>query len=924
MEEKRLFLLDAFALIYRAYFAFSKNPRINSKGENTSAVYGFTNTLYELLRKENPSHIAVVFDVAAPTVRHETFSDYKANREAMPEDIKWALPWIHKIIEAFNIPALGVEGYEADDVIGTLAKKAEQKGYTTYMMTPDKDYGQLVSEHIFMYKPARFGNAVEIWGVPEVCEKFEVDRPEQVIDILGMWGDAVDNIPGIPGVGEKTAKKFIKTYGSLENLLANTQDLKGKMKEKVEANKDQALLSKHLATIITDVPIDFDEQSLIKEAHNKQTLKEIFAELEFRQMAERILGEKVTTPKKAASTPSSNGQTSLFETDEPTTSRLTTSEVLTLEIRGHNFQLINTQAKLTLLCELLSKQKSIAFSACFSGELAHHNSLLGLAFATNNREAYYVDLKAELSFTKLWELFSKGILWVGHHTKMMLIKLKELGHEFNGSLFDTEIAHYLLNPEMRHELPALSAAYLDYEMLKEESILGKKGKSQKSWEVMEADACIDFFAERALIAHQLQQVFMKQLKETKTDQLFFDVEMPLIPVLAEMEVTGICLDKENLANYSGTLEEEIASLEKSIHEHAGQTFNVSSPKQLGVVLFEDMQIVEKPKKTKSGQYATNEDTLSKLSDKHPIIEEILMYRQLNKLKSTYVDALPQLVNEKTGRIHTTYDQAVAATGRLSSNHPNLQNIPIRTEKGREVRKAFIAKDKEHVLLAADYSQVELRIIAALSEEENMIEAFVNKTDIHSATAAKVFGVKLEEVTRDMRSKAKAVNFGIIYGQGAFSLAQQLNIKRTEAKEIIDNYWTKYPKLSAYMNNQVEKAREQGYVETIMGRRRYLKDINSNNAVVRSFAERNAVNAPIQGSAADVIKKAMIKVASQLKQQGLATNMLLQVHDELVFEVPKEELEVVKPVIKQAMESAAKLAVPLEVDMDYGQNWMEAH
>jgi DNA polymerase-1 len=928
MEQKRLFLLDAFALIYRAYFAFSKNPRINSRGENTSAIYGFVNTLQELLQKENPSHIAVVFDVAAPTVRHLAYTAYKANREAMPEDIRWALPWIHKIIEAYNIPAIGVEGYEADDVIGTLAKKAEKHGYTTFMMTPDKDYGQLVSENIFMYKPARFGNAVEIWGVPEVCEKFEVERPEQVIDILGMWGDAVDNIPGIPGVGEKTAKKFIKEYGSLENLLANTKDLKGKMKENVENNVEQALMSKQLATIILDVPVDFDEKSLVKDPINKEALKEIFAELEFRRMADRILGQSIAPPKKEApakKTVANDGsfQTDLFGDAPAQEASLVTREINTINTKGHNYQLVNTKGKLKLLVNLLSNAKTIAIGTCLQGENAHTATLLGLALSTEANQGYFISL-TDIAVADLAPIFELNKTWIGHDLKPIIIQLKKHGFELKGKLFDTEIAHYLINPEMGHQTDALGASYLQYEAIPEESVLGKKGKNQKQWTEISVDAKTDYFVEQSCVIFELKKVFEKELEAADTLTLFQDIEMPLIPVLADMEITGIALDKKNLDDYSITLKAEIEALDKSIQDHAGRPFNVASPKQLGEVLFEHMKITDKAKKTKSGQYATNEDTLSKLSDKHPIINEILEFRQLNKLKSTYVDSLPLLINEHDGRIHTTYSQAVAATGRLSSNNPNLQNIPIRSEKGREVRKAFIAKDANHVLLAADYSQVELRIIAALSEEENMIEAFVQNIDIHSATAAKVFGVDLAEVDRDMRSKAKAVNFGIIYGQGAFSLAQQLNIKRGEAKEIIDSYWSKYPKLSAYMNNQLEIAREKGYVETIMGRRRYLKDINSTNAVVRSFAERNAINAPVQGSAADVIKLAMIKVNKALLEKQLKTKMLLQVHDELVFEVPVDELELVKPIIKKAMEGAAKLSVPLDVEMDAGNNWLEAH
>ncbi len=933
-DNKTLWLLDAYALIYRAHFAFSQNQMINSKGLNTSAIYGFTSTLFDVLNTHNPTHIAVVFDTSAPTARHIEFPAYKANREETPDDIKLAVPYIKKIIKGFNIPTLYSDGFEADDVIGTLAKKAEKEGYKTYMMTPDKDFGQLVSENIFMYKPARMGNKAEIWGIEEVCKRFEIENPLQVIDYLGMCGDAVDNIPGIPGVGDKTAKKFLKEYGSIENLLANTADLKGKMKEKVEASKELALLSKKLATIIIDVPIEFDPNDLKRDPLNKKELEQVFADVEFRTLSKRILGEEVSIA------PSNEGQMDLFSAgantpdkadaklDQETT--IEPREFKTLENTDHNYELVDTDAKLDALVKLLKNSTSYCFDTETTSVDAMVAELVGLAFSVKAGEAYYVPVSESreeastvlIKFKEIFEDSSKEV--IAQNLKYDLTVLKSYGIELKGKFFDTMIAHYLLEPDQKHGMDILAETYLSYKPQSIVELIGKKGKNQGSMRDVEVKTVAEYAGEDADITFQLKQVFEKELGSGDIRKLFDEVELPLISVLAAMEYEGINLDCDTLAEFSKELEVSLAELTKEITDLATTEFNIDSPKQLGQVLFEVLKIDEKAKKTKTGQYSTSEETLAKLTDKHEIVSKVLEYRSLKKLKSTYVDSLPDLVNSKTGHIHTNYMQTVAATGRLSSNSPNLQNIPIRTEKGREIRKAFIPRSEDFQLLAADYSQIELRIIAALSGDEGMIEAFKNGIDIHSVTASKVFDVPLEEVDRDMRSKAKTVNFGIIYGISAFGLSQRINIPRKEAKVIIDNYFEKYPGIKTYMDDSIAFAKEHGYVETIMKRRRYLKDINGKNAIMRGFAERNAINAPIQGSAADIIKLAMINLQQELLKQNFKSKLLLQVHDELVFDVHKDEVERIKPLIKEKMENAVKLSVPLTVEMDIASNWLEAH
>ncbi len=926
-QNKKLFLLDAFALIYRAYFAFGNNQRYNSKGLNTSAILGFTNTLIDVLKNQDPSHIAVVFDAPGEVNRVADFSEYKANREAMPEDIRNALPYIKKIIEAFNIPILLKEGYEADDIIGTIAKEAERQGYITYMMTPDKDFGQLVSENIFMFKPGRSGKPSEIWGVKEVCEKFEVKDPLQVIDILGLWGDAVDNIPGIPGIGEKTSKILIGKYGSVEGLIAHADELKGKQKENVINFAEQGLMSKKLATIILDVPIEYSFEELIVEEPDEEKITELFAELEFRNLAQRVLGKEIQIKPVAQVV----GQMDLFgnvqEVEE-------TKEIEEVELKDiskikHQYHFVQTKEQRADLIEQLNKQSSFCFDTETTGLNPFEAEIVGLSIAYQEHEAYYIPFPekkedALLIFNEFKPVFeNERIAKSGHNIKYDLSVLLGYGIHLKGELFDTMIAHYLIQPDMRHNMDLLAEAYLGYKPVSIETLIGKKGKKQMSMRDVPQENIVEYACEDADVTLQLKNLFEPQMNPI-LKKLMEEIETPLIPVLADMEKEGINLDVEALKSFSKELEELIHKLEKEITEMAGEEFNIDSPKQLGDILFEKLKIVEKAKKTKTGQYQTNEDVLSKLINKHDIVPKILEYRSLKKLKSTYVDALPELVNPRTGRIHTSYMQTVAATGRLSSNNPNLQNIPIRTEKGREIRKAFIPRNDEYTLLAADYSQIELRIIAALSEDENMKEAFIKGEDIHTATAAKVFGVKPEEVDREMRSKAKAVNFGIIYGVSAFGLSQNLNISRTEAKEIIDTYFEQYPKLKAYMENNITFAKEKGYVETIMQRRRNLKDINSSNAVVRGHAERNAINAPIQGSAADIIKLAMIHIHQEFEKQQFKSKMLLQVHDELVFDVYKPELEIIKPIIKEKMEHAVKLAVPLEVEMNSAENWLLAH
>jgi DNA polymerase-1 len=943
---KKLFLLDAYALIYRAYFAFSNNHRINSKGLNTSAILGFTNTLLEVLKKEKPTHIAVVFDTAEPTVRHVEFESYKANREEMPEDLALSIPYIMKIIEGFNIPVIGKPGYEADDVIGTLAKKAEQHGYTVYMMTPDKDYGQLVSENIFIYKPARLGNGVEIMGVPEVCKKWEIRNVAELIDILGLMGDKVDNIPGIPGVGEKTAIQLIKDFGSIENLIQNTDKLKGKLKEKVELNSAMAIQSKRLATIICDVPIEWDERALLMDEPNKEVLRELFMELEFRRLAEQVLGETLTTSPapvekpaaKAKKTDASQidmfggGEEVSVETDVAIEMETAAPTVYkTIKDLVHTYTVVDTKETREYLIKSLLNQEEICFDTETTGLDANNVELVGMSFAWKAAQAFYVPVPENYNeaqeivneFKIVFE--NEKITKIGQNIKYDLSVLKWYGVEIKGKLFDTMIAHFLIQPEMRHNMNVLAETYLGYSPVSIETLIGKKGKGQISMRAVPLEEIKEYAAEDADITLQLKEKFKPMLQDAHITKLFEEIEIPLISVLASMEAEGVALDKNALKDISLGLEKDIAQVDAEIQQLAGIPFNISSPKQVGDILFEVLQITEKPKKTKTGQYATGEDVLSKLVGKHAIVGKILDYRELVKLKNTYVDTLPELVNPRTGRIHTSYNQVVAVTGRLSSDNPNLQNIPIRTERGREIRKAFIPRNENYTLLSADYSQIELRIIAELSGDAGMIEAFQSGQDIHAATASKVYNVPLEEVTSDMRRNAKMVNFGIIYGISAFGLSERLNIPRKEAAGIIDSYFEKYPRIKQYMDESIDSAREKGYVETIMGRRRYLRDINSSNHTVRGYAERNAINAPIQGSAADMIKIAMINIHNDFKAKNIKSKMLLQVHDELVFDVLKEEVEVVKEIVSNRMRTAIpSLKVPMEIGMGTGNNWLEAH
>lgn len=945
-EDKRLFLLDAFALMYRAYFAFAGNrvdrhgnrasgyTMVNSKGQNTSAVFGFTNTLLELLEKEKPSHIAVVFDMPGETNRQVEFTEYKANRAPMPDDLRDSIPYIQDLVRGFNIPVLGIEGYEADDVIGTLAKKAEKEGYTTYMVTPDKDFGQLLSDKIYMYKPARMGNGIDVVGPKEFCEKYGLERPEQFIDILGMWGDAVDNIPGIPGVGEKTAIKFVQQYGSMEGLYEHTDELKGKMKEKVEANKEQAMMSKMLATIITDVPIDFDEEDLIMEEPNKDALAELFAELEFRTIAKKVLGQEVAVTqaaKPATAKSAASGQMDMFAAADTTVETAEGSGYKTLANTEHDYQLVDNAAKRKELIATLSKAETICFDTETTGLNTLTAQLLGIAFSVEKGKAFYVSIpddekEAKAVCAEFQSIFSdEQKMLIAQNLKYDLCIMLRYGVTISAKTFDTMIAHYLINPDMRHGMDLLSETYLGYQPQSITELIGKKGKNQKSMKDVPLDQVTEYAGEDADITFQLFEKFTPLLDEVEARKLFNEVEMPLIPVLGAMEMEGIKLDVPALKAMSEELNTDLIRLQSEIIELAGVDFNIQSPKQLGDVLFDHLKIDEKAKRTgKTKQYKTGEEVLSKLVNKHPIVSKILDYRSVQKLKSTYVDTLPELLNETTGKIHTTYNQAVAATGRLSSDKPNLQNIPIRTERGREIRKAFIPRNDDFVLLAADYSQVELRIIAALSKDGPMIEAFKQNQDIHAATAAKVFGVNLEEVDRDMRSKAKAVNFGLMYGQSAFGLADNLGISRTEARDIIDEYFKQFPTIRAYMDQNIQFAKQNGYVETIMGRRRYLRDINSNNQTVRGYAERNAINAPIQGSAADIIKVAMINVHAEMEKRQMKSKLLLQVHDELVFDAHKPELDELKSLVSEKMVNAVNLEVPMVVDMGVGKNWLEAH
>lgn len=930
-DDKKLFLLDGMALIYRAFFAFNQNPRITSFGLNTNAPYGFTNTLLDILNREKPTHIAVVFDTNKPTPRHIEFTEYKANREPMPEDLSRSIPYIFRIIEGFNIPVITLDGFEADDIIGTLAKKAEKQGYTTYMMTPDKDFGQLVSDNIYMYKPGRQGKEFEIMGVPEVLAKWGgIDNVDQVIDILGLMGDAVDNIPGIQGVGEKTAIKFVKQFGSVENLIANTSELKGKIKEKVEAQADMAVLSKKLATIILDVPIDLDEAGLVKEEPNEEVLREIFTELEFRTMAKRIFNVELPESEEKGS------QQSLFGGDNKPTQNAAQPEernegvFKTAATTPHHYETTDTKEKRAALIELLNTSPEWCFDTETTSLNAINAEIVGMSFSVKMHEAYYVPVpkvkeEAQLIIDEFKPVFeSTTSTKIGQNIKYDLLVLQNYDIQLQGTLFDTMLTHYLLEPDQRHNMNALAENYLNYKTISIETLIGKKGKNQLNMRDIEVEKVAEYAAEDADITLRLKKVLEPQLDEKNARYVLEKVEAPLITVLADMEREGVRIDSEMLAAYSKQIEIEVVQLEKDIYELAGVTFNIASPKQLGEVLFDKLELDAKAKKTKTGQYKTDEEVLNNLAREHGIAQKIIDFRQLQKLKSTYVDALPLLVNASTGRVHTSFNQAVAATGRLSSTDPNVQNIPIRTERGREVRKAFIPRDENHVLLSADYSQIELRIVAAISKDSGMIADFKKGVDIHTATAAKVFDVSIDDVDRDMRSKAKMVNFGIIYGISAFGLSQRLEIPRKEAAAIIESYFVQYPDIKRYMNDTVESAKEKGYVETLLGRRRYLRDINSSNHTVRGFAERNAINAPIQGSAADMIKLAMINIHKQLKEKALKSKMILQVHDELLFDVYKPELEELKPIIKTEMMGAMDLVVPLEVEMGVGQNWLEAH
>ncbi|MGB2404225.1 MAG: DNA polymerase I [Flavobacteriaceae bacterium] len=934
---KRLFLLDAYALIFRGYYAFIKNPRINSKGLDTSAIFGFMNALLDVIRRERPDHLAVCFDKGGSVSRTTLFAEYKANREETPEAIRIAVPLIQQLLESMHIPVVELAGYEADDIIGTLAKQAEKEGFQTFMVTPDKDFAQLVSDNIFMYRPARMGNGIEIWGIPEVQAKFEVDRPEQVIDYLGMMGDAVDNIPGLPGVGDKTAKKFLKAYGSMEGLLANTDQLKGKMKEKVEANKALGLLSKELATIMLDVPVTFEAEAYVLSPPDFPAVTKLFDQLEFRRMKEtlqKIFGQSpATTTAPSApppTTPSGGEQMDLFSAGAGTATQQAPTEKNTLDNSPHHYQYIDTALGRQLLVEKLCQQTTVCFDTETTSLNALQAELVGIAFSWEPQTGYYVAVPPDAEAAQkvvddLRPFFEQPeIEKVGHNLKYDLKVLSNYQLPVVGPFYDTLIAHYLINPDRRHGMDLLASNYLNYTPQSISALIGKKGKTQGSMREVPLAQQTEYAVEDADITLRLKHHFDKELTAAQNGRLFQEVELPLVEVLTAMEQEGIKLDTDVLKGLEDELTTDIAQLETAIFDQAGERFNLASPKQLGPILFEKLRLVDKPKKTKTGQYSTAEDVLSYLAKDHPIVADILEWRSLNKLQTTYVRALPEEINPKTGRVHTVYNQAVAATGRLSSNQPNLQNIPIRTPRGQQVRKAFVPRDAQHVLLAADYSQIELRIIAALSQDPAMVDAFQKGEDIHATTAAKVFNVPLEAVTREQRTNAKTVNFGIIYGVSAFGLSQQTNLNRSEAKELIAAYYATYPHLRAYMSDQVDFAREHGYVETVLGRRRYLKDINSQNAIVRGAAERNAVNAPIQGSAADIIKIAMINIHQRLKAEGCAGKMLLQVHDELVFDVPLSEAEQLSALVKHEMENAFPLAVPLVVDVGQGHNWLEAH
>lgn len=947
--QKKLFLLDAFALVFRAYYALIRNPRVTSKGRNTNAQFGFTNTIIELIKNQNPTHMAVCFDTHAPTERHTDFADYKANRQETPEDILSAVPDIKRIIEALNIPVIAIDGYEADDVIGALAKKAEKEGYEVFMVTPDKDYGQLVSENIKIYKPPYQGGKFEILGPKEVCEKWDIERVDQVIDMLGLMGDAVDNIPGIKGVGEKTAAKLLKEYGTLENILDNADNIKGKMGEKVKEGKELALMSKKLATIILNVPVEFDEKFFLIEEMNKPALKEIFEELEFKTLGKRILGDEFDLGAASGNNSGDDTKTqkpqqaqmdlfgNIIEQPEAEEIKITAEHDIVLVDKNinnspHDYKLVHTDTEIKELVKYLSGFDEICFDTETTGIDANEAEIVGMSFAVKPGEGFYVDCPADQKETKRRLQFFEPLFsdtsktWVGHNIKYDMLILKWQGIDLAGNTFDSMLAHYVIDPDGKNGMDALSEKFLGYEPVHIEELIGKKGKGQGNMRDLEPEQIKDYASEDADITLQLKNALLPHLKQKEVEKVFYEVENPLVKVLAAMEFEGIRVDEGFLNDYSKDLDKEAKEAEERVYEQAGVRFNLASPKQLGEVLFDKMKIDDKAKKTKTGQYKTGEDVLLKLASKNKIVDDILAFREFTKLKSTYVDALPLMINKKTGRVHTSYAQAVAVTGRLSSNNPNLQNIPIRTERGREIRKAFVPRDKDHVLISADYSQIELRIVAAISGDTNMCEAFKTGKDIHSATAAKVFGVEETEVTKEMRYKAKSVNFGIIYGQGAFGLADNLGISRSEAKEIIDNYKKQFPNIQKYMDDTIHFAQEHGYVQTLMGRKRWLADINSANFTVRAFAERNAINSPIQGSAADMIKLAMIKIHNEFSKHKFKSKMLLQVHDELVFDAHKSELEKIKPIILNCMQTALALPndVPTDAELGMGDNWLEAH
>ena len=928
--EKKLFLLDAMALIFRAHFAFSKNPRINSKGLNTGVVLGFTNSLIEIINKEKPTHIGVAFDLPGPTFRHKMFEAYKAQREEAPEDIKIGIPIVKELVTCFNIPILEMSGFEADDVIGTIAKKASINGFEVFMMTPDKDYAQLVEEHVYLYKPAYMGNAVDVLGIEEVLKKFDIERVDQVRDILGLQGDASDNIPGIPGIGAKTAVKLLKEFGSVENLVANAEKLKGKQKENVENFGKQGILSKELATIIIDVPVDFDEKALEYHGFDEEKLKALFDELEFRTLAKRVFGASSTGIVKPE-----NAQLSMFGDSspkeiEPEESPKEPEERKNLYSTIHDYHLIDTQKLIKELVSYLELQEEFCFDTETTSIDARDAELVGIAFSYVPGEAYYIpvpeDRKQVMEIINLIKpvMENDSIGKIGQNIKYDILVLKNYGIEVKGKLFDTMLAHYLFEPDMRHNMDILAETYLNYSPVSIQTLIGKKGTKQGSMRDAEVEKVVQYAGEDADITLQLKHAFAGLVKQKEVEKLLFNVEIPLVQVLADMEYEGVKVDEPTLNQLSSELAEGSVKIENEIYDIAGVKFNIASPKQLGEILFDKLNLVEKPKKTKTGQYATGEEILTGLANEHPIASKILDFRELQKLKSTYVDALPTLISKNDGRIHTSYNQAVAATGRLSSTNPNLQNIPIRTEKGREIRKAFVPRDEDHILMAADYSQIELRIMADFAKDTSMIEAFKNGRDIHATTASKIFKVDLADVDGDMRRKAKTANFGIIYGISAFGLSQRLGIPRKEAADIIEAYFAEFPSVKAYMDSVINDARENEYVETILGRRRYLRDINSKNATMRGFAERNAINAPIQGSAADMIKVAMINIHDWMKKEKLKSKMILQVHDELVFDVQRAEKDILEKNIPEFMKTAIELDVPMEIGLGFGDNWLQAH